>query len=126
MAKKVVRYRLERHKWADEVEKAKKLKACDAKKSEYGDSAKYVTFVSTNKKGEKTDEKIKVEKSNIIAPRVPLNSHNDHRIVMALSVLCSLTGGIIEGAEAVNKSFPNFFEKIAKLGIKVEENVIKG
>lgn len=73
-----------------------------------------------------TDEKIKVEKSNIIAPKVPLNSHNDHRIVMALSVLCSLTGGIIEGAEAVNKSFPNFFEKIAKLGIKVEENVIKG
>jgi len=44
-----------------QVEKAKKLKACDAKKSEYGDSAKYVTFVSTNKKGEKTDEKIKVE-----------------------------------------------------------------
>ena len=44
-----------------QVEKAKKLKACDAKKSEYGDSAKYVTFVSTNKKGEKTNEKIKVE-----------------------------------------------------------------
>lgn len=44
-----------------QVEKAKKLKACDAKKSEYGDSAKYVTFVSANKKGEKTDEKIKVE-----------------------------------------------------------------
>ena len=44
-----------------QVEKAKKLKACEAKKSEYGDSAKYVTFVSANKKGEKTDEKIKVE-----------------------------------------------------------------
>ena len=44
-----------------QVEKAKKLKACEAKKSEYGDSAKYVTFVSANKKGEKTDEKIRVE-----------------------------------------------------------------
>lgn len=44
-----------------QVEKVKKLKACDAKKSEYGDSAKYVTFVSTNKKEEKTDEQIKVE-----------------------------------------------------------------
>lgn len=44
-----------------QVEKAKKLKTCEAKKSEYGDSAKYVTFVSANKKGEKTDEKIRVE-----------------------------------------------------------------
>ena len=44
-----------------QVEKAKKLKTCEAKKSEYGDSAKYVTFVSANQKGEKTDEKIRVE-----------------------------------------------------------------
>lgn len=44
-----------------QVEKAKNLKACDAKRSEYGDSAKYVTFVSTDKKGEKTDGTIKVE-----------------------------------------------------------------
>lgn len=44
-----------------QVEKAKKLKACEAKKSEYGDSAKYVTFVSADKKGQKTDNKIKVE-----------------------------------------------------------------
>lgn len=44
-----------------QVEKAKKLRACEAKKSEYGDSAKYVTFVSADKKGQKTDGKIKVE-----------------------------------------------------------------
>lgn len=44
-----------------QVEKAKKLIACEAKKSEYGDSAKYVTFVSADKKGQKTDNKIKVE-----------------------------------------------------------------
>lgn len=44
-----------------QVEKAKKLKACEAKRSEYGDSAKYVTFISADKKGQKTDGKIKVE-----------------------------------------------------------------
>lgn len=44
-----------------QIEKAKKLRACEAKKSEYGDSAKYVTFISADKKGEKTDGKIKVE-----------------------------------------------------------------
>lgn len=43
------------------VEKAKKLKASQAKKSEYGDSSKYVTFIASDKKGEKTDGKIKVE-----------------------------------------------------------------
>ena len=44
-----------------QVEKAKKLKACEAKKSEYGDSAKYVTFISADKKGQKTDGKVNVE-----------------------------------------------------------------
>ena len=44
-----------------QVEKAKKLRACEAKKSEYGDSSKYVTFVFTDKKGTKTTGKSKVE-----------------------------------------------------------------
>lgn len=44
-----------------QVEKAKKLRACEAKKAEYGDSSKYVTFVPADKKGEKTTGKIKVE-----------------------------------------------------------------
>lgn len=44
-----------------QVEKARKLKACQAKRSEYGDSSKYVTFISTDKKGEKSDGKVKVE-----------------------------------------------------------------
>nr|WP_294530477.1 IS1634 family transposase [uncultured Blautia sp.] len=44
-----------------QVEKAKRLQACQAKKSEYGDSAKYVSFVSANKNGEKTEGKVKVE-----------------------------------------------------------------
>lgn len=48
-----------------------------------------------------------------------LCGHNDHRIVMALSLLCSVTGGTITGAEAVSKSFPDFFEKIQSLGIGV-------
>lgn len=43
-----------------QVEKAKTLKACQAKRSEYGDSSKYVTFTATDKKGEDTKGKIKV------------------------------------------------------------------
>ena len=44
-----------------QVEKAKALKACQAKKSEYGDSAKYVSFIAADKKGQETDGKVKVE-----------------------------------------------------------------
>lgn len=43
-----------------EVEKARLLKASQAKKSEYGDSAKYVVFTPADKKGKETDGKIKV------------------------------------------------------------------
>jgi len=43
-----------------EIEKAKLLQASQAKKSEYGDSAKYVIFSSTDKTGEETGGKVKV------------------------------------------------------------------
>lgn len=49
-----------------------------------------------------------------------LDGHNDHRIVMALSVVLSQTGGEIAGIEAVNKSYPGFFEDIKSLGAEVE------
>lgn len=54
------------------------------------------------------------------APTTPADSHNDHRVAMALSVLLSLTGGELTGAEAVRKSWPDYFEAIRSLGIEVE------
>ena len=53
-------------------------------------------------------------------PTETLDGHNDHRIVMALSVLCTLTGGTIAGAEAVRKSFPDYFERLKDLRIEME------
>ena len=43
-----------------QIEKARGLKACQAKKSEYGDSAKYVSFIATDKHGKETEDKVKV------------------------------------------------------------------
>ncbi len=54
------------------------------------------------------------------APAVPLSSHNDHRVVMALSVLLTRFGGEIRGAEAVAKSYPDFFGDLASLGVSLE------
>ena len=67
------------------------------------------------------DNEVTVHPRMLKTPELPLSAHNDHRIVMALSLLCSITGGSIYGAEAVNKSFPDYFRKLASLGIKVEE-----
>ena len=64
------------------------------------------------------ENKITVCNGELKAPDAVLNSHNDHRIVMSLAVLCSLTGGEIQDAQAVEKSFPDYFEKINSLGIK--------
>lgn len=55
--------------------------------------------------------------SGIHAPGEPLCGHNDHRIVMALAVLCTGTGGTICGAQAVRKSFPDFFRRLAAAGV---------
>ena len=54
------------------------------------------------------------------APDEPLSGHGDHRIVMALAVLCTVTGGVIDGAEAVSKSFPDFFDKLKDLGVDIQ------
>ncbi len=43
-----------------QIEKARGLKASQAKRSEYGDCAKYVIFTTTDKKGNETDGKVKV------------------------------------------------------------------
>lgn len=53
-------------------------------------------------------------------PTEPLCGHNDHRIVMSMALLCSVTGGTITGCEAVSKSFPDFFEQLQRLHIGVE------
>lgn len=60
-----------------EVEKARLLKASQAKKSEYGDSAKYVTFTTMDKKGNDIDGKIKVSMNEeLIKKSIELAGYN--------------------------------------------------
>lgn len=67
------------------------------------------------------ENSVEIEKTQLKPPIVPLCGHNDHRIVMALSVLAAVFGAEIDGAEAVNKSYPDFFRIIKKAGVKVYE-----
>ena len=77
--------------------------------------AKFGTYVTVN------EDDIVVYPAEFHAPADILKSHNDHRIVMALSALLTVFGGEISDAQAVNKSFPDYFEKLASLGIEVEK-----
>ena len=67
------------------------------------------------------ENSVTVLSKELHSPNERLYGHNDHRIVMSLAVLCSLYGGKIDGCEAVNKSYPDFFEDIKTLGINVYE-----
>ncbi len=53
---------------------------------------------------------------------VHIDSHNDHRIAMAMAVFgcCAESSSVIEDAQAINKSYPDFFEDLKKIQGKVE------
>lgn len=90
-----------------------RLKESDRGEAMARELRKFGAVVSVN------DDDIVVFPKEFHRPREILDGHNDHRIVMALSVLCTACGGEITGAEAVNKSFPDFFEKLGDVGIEV-------
>lgn len=63
------------------------------------------------------DDDVVVYPTDFHPPKGVLCGHNDHRIVMSLAVLLTATGGEIEGAEAVSKSLPGFFDDMSALGV---------
>ncbi len=93
-----------------------KIKESDRAEAMASELKKFGTSISVY------DDSVVVYPASFHAPTEVLSGHNDHRIVMALSVLLTLTGGEIEGAEAINKSYPAFFENLKELEIKVTEH----
>lgn len=92
-----------------------RLKECDRAEAMAQELEKFGVAVTVR------EDSVVVYPHDFHAPKEMLASHNDHRIVMALSVLSTLTGGKIEGAEAVRKSMPDFFEKIKSVGVEVTQ-----
>jgi 3-phosphoshikimate 1-carboxyvinyltransferase len=51
-----------------------------------------------------------------------IDSHDDHRIAMAFSLMGAACGGItIEGSECVSKTFPEYWQTLRSLGVKIDE-----
>ena len=82
------------------------------------------TIFALNQMGIKTEEK---PDGMVIYGGEPkgavIDGAGDHRIVMAFSVAAAFAKGesVITGAEAINKSYPEFFEDFKKLEGKVNE-----
>ncbi len=81
---------------------------------------------------EKIGVKMKVDqnqviiyKSKIYPPKESFCTHNDHRICMALSLLSTKFDIIINDAEVVKKSYPNYFHDLETLGVKIKYESIK-
>lgn len=68
------------------------------------------------------DNEVIINNSNLHKPTISLDGKADHRIVMALSVMLSVYGGIINGEDAVKKSYPSFFEDLRNINIEVRQN----
>ena len=66
------------------------------------------------------DDSMIINKSNIHGGET--NSRGDHRIAMACAIAAlGATGPVsIENSEAVNKSYPQFFNEIIKAGVKIQ------
>ncbi|MBS4976229.1 MAG: 3-phosphoshikimate 1-carboxyvinyltransferase [Eubacterium sp.] len=69
-----------------------------------------------------TEDEIFIQGGQNYTCKQTLHGHNDHRIVMALSVAtaCSNSCTTIEDAQAITKSYPTFFDDFAKVQEKVE------
>ncbi len=67
------------------------------------------------------DDSVVIYPADFHAPSGVLSGHGDHRIVMSLAILLTLVGGEIDGASAVSKSYPEFFDSLKALGIGVHE-----
>ena len=67
------------------------------------------------------DNYVEIDSSEIITPKEEISSCNDHRIVMSLSIISTLVEKtIINNIEAINKSYPKFFQDLFSLGIEGE------
>jgi 3-phosphoshikimate 1-carboxyvinyltransferase len=59
--------------------------------------------------------------SNTINPNIKIATYNDHRMAMAFAPLALKVPIIIENAEVVSKSYPDFWEDLKFLDFSITE-----
>jgi len=70
-----------------------------------------------------SEEKDRLTVTGSVPKGAVIDAKGDHRIAMAFSILGSVAGDtIIDGAECVSKTFPQFWDELKSIGGKVEIN----
>ncbi len=65
-------------------------------------------------------DSLQLDKSSKINPGIGINTYQDHRMAMAFAPLALKTDLIINNAEVVSKSYPNFWKDLEKTGIECD------
>lgn len=69
-----------------------------------------------------TDDSLTLRISSVTERNVAINTYNDHRMAMAFAPLALITDIIINDAEVVSKSFPDFWNDLKQIGFNVENS----
>ena len=103
-----------------------KSKLYNAKRLRYKESDRILAIETELKKFgveiSSDEDNIYINGGNSFEVSEVIDSHNDHRIFMASSILSTIakTPVTISNYECINKSYPNFLNDLKSLGIKVE------
>ena len=65
-----------------------------------------------------SDESIHIKSSKKINKKIKVSTYQDHRMAMAFTPLAIKNSLVIENAHVVNKSYPDFWEDIQKIGFQ--------
>lgn len=68
-----------------------------------------------------TADSLTLEVSSVTQSNIAINTYNDHRMAMAFAPLALLTDIIINDAEVVSKSFPDFWNDLKSIGFQLQE-----
>ncbi|NRT13403.1 3-phosphoshikimate 1-carboxyvinyltransferase [Flavobacterium sp. 14A] len=66
-----------------------------------------------------TNDSLTLDPTRVINHNVKISTYNDHRMAMAFAPLALKVPVIIENAEVVSKSYPDFWDDMKKLNFKV-------
>jgi len=68
-----------------------------------------------------TEDSLTLKASKLIKSQVAIDTYNDHRMAMAFAPLALRTSLIINDAEVVSKSYPDFWSDLKSIGFQISE-----
>ena len=71
---------------------------------------------------EVSNNSLYLKSSNKLNVNVTISTYDDHRMAMAFAPLALKTNLFIEDSEVVSKSYPDFWNDLKRIGIKIKIN----